>query len=1000
MSKLGVGSPLDEGVAKQLEVRSTIFSKSNRDNNTLLILTANKPWIRLSSGVNVLTEDEKIAIEQEGKLVSAVGTSTLASKNILGDLKTTGGLGDKGKADPTYKLSETLGYRPQPGITSANIRSKGAYGTLRETTINFIVWTLEDLETMEQLYLRPGYSMLLEWGHSVYADENGELVKLPPTYGADFFSPQNTKDIEKAIDSLRENSSYNYDAVFGYVKNYNWTFRRDGGYDCSVTLASKGTLIESLKVDVSPLKWVDRKLLSINDDEAKEEQKSIFHYFFTKLKQDLKITTANAGRLDGFKDTGLISKNRLQEVQQSIFQGIFGGDGVSNYRTFNVFKELLDPISDFKIYRNQLKKDEKFSFYFWIPLRTFLELFNEYVGKGLGGDNRVEFYTGVQDGFVPNTNLPYQTSCKFVTTKRHFALDPLICILPENPTVSSTGRGSGNAIQAFPARFFGEITEGKNAPLLKGVTRGVGDDILNIYVNTDMLKGVLDGYVDSEKRELRDSLGMMKDILSKINDNLGGVNELDLHYEENTQLYYIIDRKNTPETEVGYPVLDLTGLRSTMQNVQLSSKLSNQVGSQVAIAAQGTNENYNENISELLKWNEGLVERHYIPELPSNDSASTVSTPTPQPGFWASLVKAVSTALTTLGLNVSTIGESKKKIEAKNESDEENFLGKLSSIYIKILDSKSYNNSSLNEMKSYFRTYMTKYVETQQIAEGKPEKGIIPIELSLTLLGVSGMTIAKAFKVNRGILPQRVTDRFGFIITGVDHEIGNQWTTTVKTQFYTLEKPSDRVINAKQETIPSNFITEAFDNQQTETSECSQDKQIVLTSGQNSTFTLADLSCNIINRSSRYSLPAQNIFHPVYGVVTRDTLVENLKSLANNILVPIKAKYPTMVVTSGYRFKGTPSQHEIGQAVDIQFTDLYGKDVSFQNRSITARANEIKNLLGSTGFDQFLLEFKTYGTKQPWLHISYKKESNRGDFRTFLNDKTFKSAAFILPPNL
>ena len=40
----------------------------------------------------------------------------------------------------------------------------------------------------------------------------------------------------------------NYDALYGYVKNYNWTARMDGGYDCTTTVISIGEILESLKV--------------------------------------------------------------------------------------------------------------------------------------------------------------------------------------------------------------------------------------------------------------------------------------------------------------------------------------------------------------------------------------------------------------------------------------------------------------------------------------------------------------------------------------------------------------------------------------------------------------------------------------------------------------------------------------------------------------------------------------------------------------------------------
>jgi hypothetical protein len=57
------------------------------------------------------------------------------------------------------------------------------------------------------------------------------------------------RDIYKSIKS----SNGNYDALLGYVKNYNWSARADGGYDCTTTIISLGEVLESLKCNWVPL---------------------------------------------------------------------------------------------------------------------------------------------------------------------------------------------------------------------------------------------------------------------------------------------------------------------------------------------------------------------------------------------------------------------------------------------------------------------------------------------------------------------------------------------------------------------------------------------------------------------------------------------------------------------------------------------------------------------------------------------------------------------------
>jgi hypothetical protein len=51
-----------------------------------------------------------------------------------------------------------------PGITGVELRTLGAYGSIFETTVKFNCWDSHQLNELELLYMRPGYSVLLEWG--------------------------------------------------------------------------------------------------------------------------------------------------------------------------------------------------------------------------------------------------------------------------------------------------------------------------------------------------------------------------------------------------------------------------------------------------------------------------------------------------------------------------------------------------------------------------------------------------------------------------------------------------------------------------------------------------------------------------------------------------------------------------------------------------------------------------------------------------------------------
>lgn len=118
----------------------------------------------------------------------------------------------------------------------------------------------------------------------------------------------------------------------------------------------------------------------------------------------------------------------------------------------------------------------------------------------------------------------------------------------------------------------------------------------------------------------------------------------------------------------------------------------------------------------------------------------------------------------------------------------------------------------------------------------------------------------------------------------------------------------------------------------------------------------------------------------------------NLSLLAKNCIDPIKAKYPNMKITSGFRpldpsGKGAGSQHLIGQACDMQFSGV-------SNRQLLDVAKWIRDESGIP-FDQLILEHQTGGTKRSWIHISYKKTGGRKEAFTMNNHEPYSSNQLV-----
>lgn len=158
--------------------------------------------------------------------------------------------------------SDGFGIVPMPGITDINVRTKSAYGSLREAKVNFECHNRRQLEVLEMLYMRPGYMVILEWGWNPYIKNDGTLYKerrLLEDYFTDtgeadgknsriYTNNITQQEIFNAVNVLKEFHNGNYDGFLGFVKNFGFQAREDGGYTCYTELVSVGEVIDSLRI--------------------------------------------------------------------------------------------------------------------------------------------------------------------------------------------------------------------------------------------------------------------------------------------------------------------------------------------------------------------------------------------------------------------------------------------------------------------------------------------------------------------------------------------------------------------------------------------------------------------------------------------------------------------------------------------------------------------------------------------------------------------------------
>ena len=149
--------------------------------------------------------------------------------------------------------TQELGFVPMPGLTSVTVETLGRLGSLRQATVNFRANNLNQLNVIEALYFRLGYSMVLEWGHTQYYLNNSTFVtKDIYGLGSEVFNGNLRKeDIINKINAKTRETDGNYGGMLGIVTGFNWSITQDGGYDCTVKLIGHGAIMDSLKTNQS-----------------------------------------------------------------------------------------------------------------------------------------------------------------------------------------------------------------------------------------------------------------------------------------------------------------------------------------------------------------------------------------------------------------------------------------------------------------------------------------------------------------------------------------------------------------------------------------------------------------------------------------------------------------------------------------------------------------------------------------------------------------------------
>lgn len=255
-----IGTKLPQWLIDQLDTRSNQGARESRDNDNILFVANKTAWIRLVSSIDIVNPND---IEYFKKVVgdSIRNKEDLAKQFVLfggtskylreNSYQQRSGIGKDGAYGilGTNEIQQ-FGYRPMPGIQSVTIDTQGKLGSLRAATINFKCWDKSQLDIIDALYFKLGFTMFLEWGQTFFYPRESNRVQSTELYSIDPFRQNLTKE-EIAIQITKNirQSEGNYDALLGMVTNFNFTYNQDGGYDCTLKLMALGILGDATKIN-------------------------------------------------------------------------------------------------------------------------------------------------------------------------------------------------------------------------------------------------------------------------------------------------------------------------------------------------------------------------------------------------------------------------------------------------------------------------------------------------------------------------------------------------------------------------------------------------------------------------------------------------------------------------------------------------------------------------------------------------------------------------------
>jgi len=739
--------PLNANCLKQIEFRQKVNSKSTKSIEELSLLNTRSGWVKITSGVNHIvgednkelanriygedSEDSKKALIEHRSAGAKEASETVLAGGILReDLKDDDasskyrqGLNFLDDKSSSYSNS-IRGFKAMPGITDFSIKSLSVTnGANKQVEFKLKINTIEDLDIIDTLYFRPGFDILIEYGANVYIDADGEIGNQIYSLSKKFLKGENLSEIEDLSKEYKEKTGGNYEALVGKVINFSWDYNLDGSYDCSVKIITRGDLIESMEA-LEPATNAEIKKDAEENSNTGSTTKGTYDYSDA-------ISTMLLALMWGTKS----ARNRIKKKYN-----------VDVFRSIELKSDKVQGQDD-----AENNSDKSKNYHWYITLRDFLHLLNEYFIPA--GTKR--------DGKLFKFSTDYSEN-GFTTFHEHMSIDPGICFLPYTGAGKAWYFDSDNWF--WRNSFFDDFSNAGGPPPKvfveghKKQKQRFGEDYnprspQAICLNINHLLEIQNSLLEEAKKNSKTKISifnLIKQILDDCETVMGGINDLEIVYDSDKNEWSARDigipKKVTKKT---VPKLKITGTDSFVTNLSIRSQINSVINSTLAVAASATNGASSD--TNLLQFNKNLYNRY------------------------------------------TTINPNKTEVSRANEGKYlEKIIGQIGGAFASYAQGH-YDRSKFTDNNSNYYRYCKVRLATEQDKQRRQFRevgfpGVIPIQLSLTVDGMTNFVPAETFQIGKGVLPERYDNQVCFKITEIEQKISNDniWTTEIKAMMALL----------------------------------------------------------------------------------------------------------------------------------------------------------------------------------------------------------------------